>query len=462
MADNNPKGANTYMTGKVPSRLEVDLVTGGATLYGEEGIFNAFGRTRIATSVPGSPNKWVIEDAFVKKYNNANGTNLSKDEVQKIFNKDLVKQNNNERAAIINKNATDENKTKLSKDTKIPGVVDPVTKTKTENTTDTPTEATDDTDQTDSTTTAADDNDGTYEPTKLTPGESLSGTKNSFANLRYPEDLASSKQDVIRFDMFEYVAGQLNSKDVDGLPIYGHTSGTESLGDSIGSVTLPIPAGISDQNRTNWGSNSMSALDLAKADIATQAIFGSLQQGVESAAGYIEAIKENAKDSASAVGQSLAASAAGVDSQALLARTTGQVMNPNMELLFRGPSLRPFSFKFKLAPRSKTEADNVAKIIRFFKQGMAPIRTESNLFLKSPHIFKLAYIHRGEGGDIHTRLNMFKECALQSFGVNYTPTGNYATYSDGTPVAYDVSMTFSEITPIYNDQYDLDDSLIGF
>ena len=88
MADNNLKGANTYVTGKIPSRLEVDLDTGGATLYGEEGIFNAFGRTRMATSVPGSPNKWVIEDAFVKKYNNKNGTNLSKDEVQKIFNKD--------------------------------------------------------------------------------------------------------------------------------------------------------------------------------------------------------------------------------------------------------------------------------------------------------------------------------------------------------------------------------------
>ena len=47
---NNPIGANTYQTGKVNSRLEVDLKTGGATLYGEEGIFNAFGRTTIATS----------------------------------------------------------------------------------------------------------------------------------------------------------------------------------------------------------------------------------------------------------------------------------------------------------------------------------------------------------------------------------------------------------------------------
>jgi hypothetical protein len=145
-----------------------------------------------------------------------------------------------------------------------------------------------------------------------------------------------------------------------------------------------------------------------------------------------------------------------------LSRTTGMVMNPNMELLFKGPSLRPFSFKFKLAPRGQTEADNIIKIIRFFKQGGAPIRSKSNLFLKSPHVFRLTYIHRGEQGELHKKLNAFKTCALQGFGVNYTPTGNYATYQDGTMVAYDINMSFTEITPVFNDDYDLDDSFIGF
>ena len=133
-----------------------------------------------------------------------------------------------------------------------------------------------------------------------------------------------------------------------------------------------------------------------------------------------------------------------------------------MELLFKGPTLRPFSFKFQLAPRGQTEADNIIQIIRFFKQGGAPIRSKSNLFLKSPHVFRITYIHRGEQGELHKKLNAFKTCALQGFGVNYTPTGNYATYQDGTMVAYDISMSFTEITPVFNDDYDLDDSFIGF
>ena len=54
----------------------------------------------------------------------------------------------------------------------------------------------------------------------------------------------------------------------------------------------------------------------------------------------------------------------------LLARTVGAVINPNMELLFKGPTLRDFSFTYKLSPRSKEE-ESIIRIIRFFKQGMS-------------------------------------------------------------------------------------------
>ena len=282
------------------------------------------------------------------------------------------------------------------------------------------------------------------------------GTRNEFPNLRYPINIAKTKQDIIKFDMHEYVP----SKIVGGENQIGFSRG--DLASAIGSVILPIPSGISDQNKADWGSNSMTALDIAKADIAKTAIFDGLSQGVDKFSSYIDKIKKNPKEVGDAVGTSLAAAAAGVDGQALLSRTTGQVLNPNMELLFKGPSLRPFSFKFKLSPRDKEEANEVIKIIRFFKQGSAPIRSKSNLFLKSPHIFRIKYVKMGESGELHRGLNAFKTCALQSFGVNYTPTGNYATYSDGIMVSYDITMSFSEITPIFNDDYDMDDSFIGF
>ena len=50
-------------------------------------------------------------------------------------------------------------------------------------------------------------------------------------------------------------------------------------------------------------------------------------------------------------------------------------------------------------------------------------------------------------------MNKFKECALNGFGVNYTPNGNYSTYEDGVMTAYQITMGFQELTPIYNDDY---------
>ena len=257
--------------------------------------------------------------------------------------------------------------------------------------------------------------------------------------------------------MFKYVPSGFNKQG------FGFDTGGRQGADrsSIGSVVLPIPGGIADQNKCDWGSSSATALDIAKANFASSAIFDGLGEGVKTGINDIKKLFDNKGDSTTAIGMAIAAQVSGVDG--LLQRTTGNVFNPNMELLFKGPALRPFSFKFKLTPRSADESKEVIKIIRFFKQGMAPIRSQSNLFLKSPHTFRIAYLHRGADGQLHRGLNMFKEVALQGFGVNYTPNGNYATYSDGIPVAYEISMTFTELEPVFNDDYPTDnDASIGF
>ena len=51
-------------------------------------------------------------------------------------------------------------------------------------------------------------------------------------------------------------------------------------------------------------------------------------------------------DTKTALGTYIAAQASGA--QNLQQRATGAIMNPNMELLFKDPSLRPFNFTFKI------------------------------------------------------------------------------------------------------------------
>ena len=287
--------------------------------------------------------------------------------------------------------------------------------------------------------------------------DSAGGTREQFPNCRYPLDIGSLTMDVMKFDMYKYVPNKFSAARF-GMDNSGRQGADRA---SIGSVVLPITAGISDQNKCDWGSSSMTIFDMVKANVATSAIFDGLGEGVKTGLGEIKKMFENKDDAGTAVGMAFAAQAAGVDK--LLPRLTGNIFNPNMELLFKGPALRPFSFKFKLTPRSADESKEVIKIIRFFKQGMAPIRSSSNLFLKSPHTFRIAYLHRGADGQLHRGLNMFKEVALQGFGVNYTPNGNYATYSDGIPVAYEITMSFTELEPVFNDDYPNDnDASIGF
>ena len=79
MADNTQE--STRAIAKLPTRLIVNTDTGAADLYVDEGIF---GRTLVATgSAVG--NNWTVNDAFVKKYNTRNGTNLTQSQLQQTF-----------------------------------------------------------------------------------------------------------------------------------------------------------------------------------------------------------------------------------------------------------------------------------------------------------------------------------------------------------------------------------------
>jgi len=154
-------------------------------------------------------------------------------------------------------------------------------------------------------------------------------------------------------------------------------------------------------------------------------------------------------------------------SKNIMGRQTGQVINPNMELLFNGPRLRTFNFNFTFTPRFKEEAKIIRKIIRAFKRNMAPQRSTSNLFLLSPRVFKLKYIYNKEDddgdGSQHPYMDTFKTCALTAFNVDYTPGGSYATYRDGGSMTqYKVTMSFNELNPIYADEYKLDTQHMGY
>jgi hypothetical protein len=447
MADNTQE--STRPIAKLPTRLIVNTDTGAADLYVDEGVF---GRTLVATG-SARGNSWTINSSFVKKYNTRNGTNLNQSQIQKIFNTQYRDTANKDRAAIINKYSPYNTKTFLSKTAKLPGVTDPQTGTKPGDTTTVPTKAP-----------KPDGGDGSRpapEPSKDKPdaseptqgaeaaaGSSISRDKFP-TNLKYPIDLADTNQDVLKINMVKYVPRKPGGGAIEELA-FGFSPGRAKPDQIIGSVFLPIPSGISDTNSVQYGSDNMNPIQAELAAIALTTITGGGEAGMDQAGNLINKIKAGSSPVKTGIAAFFAASAAGTAGNSLLSRTTGAILNPNMELLFQQPTLRPFSFTFKLSARSAAEAKQIIKIIRFFKQGMAVQRTPSNLFLKTPHTFQLEYLNNGQP---HKYLNKFKECALQSFTVDYAPEGNYATFIDGVMVSYQITMQFQELEPVFNDDY---------
>ena len=286
------------------------------------------------------------------------------------------------------------------------------------------------------------------------------GTRNKFPHLVFPIGITNVDRDVIKFDMIKYIPTGFGMDGEDKK--LGGKSGRKTGGKSIGSVILPIPGGISDTNAVDWGSGTMNPIQAAAANFALTSLQEGFARGGEVAKDLAGAAAKAGPDVKKGIAAAIAGSATQIGKQALQ-RGEGMVLNPNMELLFNGPQLRNFGFSFKLSPRNAREAQAAVMIIKFFKQGMSPIRTEANFFLKAPHTFKLKYLKGRDRGE-QKFLNQFKECALTNATVQYTPDGNYNTFTDGVMASYSLQLTFNELTPIYNDDYGNEafDASIGF
>ena len=223
----------------------------------------------------------------------------------------------------------------------------------------------------------------------------------------------------------------------------------------VGHITLPIPDGVSDQNKVDFGGGTLNPLQVAGAEVALDFLLRGVGEAGKTAA---DVFKQSATDKnvQQAISGLIAGSGLGVDTDQLLARTQGNIVNNNLELLFKGPTLRPFTFQFNFSPRDGGEARQVQKIIRALKQSSSVQRTPGGIFLATPNTYKLEF-KNGRTNKTHEFLPRIKECALLGVNVNYMPENSYMTYSDSSMVAYNVQLAFQELEPIFNDDYEEND-----
>lgn len=300
-------------------------------------------------------------------------------------------------------------------------------------------------------------------------GVGADNRRRAYPSFAYPKELRNNgelnQQDRIIFKMMEMTGSRINPN------IGQRTISRNNPRRIAGQVALPIQNGILDQNQVGWNEGNLNAVEAVGVGAAIGLMnthdltelggtaLGLAQRGAaelgRTNSAYAEALKIY-----------LAQEAVGV--QNLLSRTTGAVVNPNLELLFSAPQLRPFNFSFNMSPRDEDEARQVRGIIRFFKQGMAVKQSRSSVFLKAPNVFRVKYMTYYEDGTAreHPSINRIKDpCALLNCSVNYTPENSYMTFDDDerTMMTYTITLSFKEIDPIYESDYEgLSDNVIGF
>ena len=311
--------------------------------------------------------------------------------------------------------------------------------------------------------------------------------------LPYPFDI-DLEQDHLKITQYEYIRPRIDkggsnvqqsrpSDSVKGNP----------YGEYKGGVILPMPK-VSDSNGAEWGKSDLSVFGLGLASILNAGITGlgeiptlsslgeQVQPGGEDGVNKFDLNnRTNAEfglDFRRAIGDRLNLGAGtfkaglavgaekigrltGIDLSAdeFLARSTGSILNPNAELLFQGPVLRDFAFKFLMIARNEDEGKIIRKIIKFFKIGAAPIFDNAAL-LKTPNVFQLEY---KRGRQTLSTVNKFNEMALRTITVDYAPDGFWSAYQDSQPVALIMNLQFSELRPIYQEnQTNDDDDSVGY
>ena len=289
-------------------------------------------------------------------------------------------------------------------------------------------------------------------------------------SLRYPRDAGmASNSDYVLFDFYEYKppyqgmnksqtqrAGtpvSAYNRSVTDKEFYERTSQT--------SVVLYMPEDVSTGYKANWSGKSFS--NVASNLLATAGANG-FGEGLAGAAntlgeGFAQAVtnigNKAIRDTISSItGES-------VSQNDVFGATRGVILNPNVELLFAGTDLRNFQLRYKLVPRNDREASDIKEIMMQFKKAMLPkfasgeemnlVKGEAikNGFIKVPNVCRVTFMR---GGGPNPDVTQYKMCAITQVDINYTPDGTYATYSDGSMVAIELSLNFQETKLIFAEE----------
>lgn len=136
-------------------------------------------------------------------------------------------------------------------------------------------------------------------------------------------------------------------------------------------------------------------------------------------------------------------------------RNQGLALNPQVELIFKGSANRTFMFEFKFQPKNQKETQVIKDIIFLFKRYSAPgLAGGANIpgaYFTPPGQFDIQYYFKNAE---NKNIGRISTCVLEGVDVNYSSSGQFATFDDGAPVEISLMLRFKEVDILTRDMID--------
>lgn len=247
-----------------------------------------------------------------------------------------------------------------------------------------------------------------------------------------------SKTDALRFNIDKNYTdkdGVAQNAGVIDVPLIGGLAVSRPRFTSriVESIALRMPENIEFGQANEYD-------DINLTDIASSVVGTGIKGATGFIGGLVGSVSSGAGNAVTLAGDVLTGSGSAIGKVAAYA---GRPINPKVEFLYKNTPQREFLYDFLLAPDSEAESLAMEQIIKMIRFHAAPeVDRASNGFTYTPPSeFDITWYYRGVE---NTKIPRVNTCVLTRTDINYAPQGQWATFSNGHPVACRFQMKFQE------------------
>ena len=230
------------------------------------------------------------------------------------------------------------------------------------------------------------------------------------------------------------------------------TGGLSTHTTVTGGVSLYMPPGIkasygADTGHSELGKAGMLAGSISRM-MASKSTEAAMAEALKGLGGFALTA---ARDLAVGLGESMGLG----DIDGAISKVTATAQNNFSEAIFRKMNEREFSYTFKLIARNKGEAQDINKIVKFFKFHMHPELDMANAgrYFRVPSEFEIHYAYNDQKNNY---LHELSRCVCKSVDVEYGG-GDFQTFRQfdeegAAPVDVSLTLGFTETTILTKQQ----------